>query len=81
MIADPNGAGKTTITLELIHSQAMLYEFINADEIAKGLAPLHPKSVALAASKLLIKRFKELLEANQNFAFETTGSGLNYIKH
>lgn len=62
MIAGPNGAGKTTTTLELIANQTMLYEFINADEIAKGLAPLHPESMALTASKLMIKRLKELLD-------------------
>lgn len=81
MIAGPNGAGKTTTTLELISSLPMLYEFINADEIAKALAPLHPETVALAASKLMIERMKELLHANKSFAFETTASGINYIKH
>ncbi len=81
MIAGPNGAGKTTMTLELITGQKMLYEFINADEIARGLAPLHPESVALTASKLMLNRLKELLEANKSFAFETTGSGTNYLKH
>jgi predicted ABC-type ATPase len=81
MIAGPNGAGKTTMTLELIADGSMLYEFINADEIAKGLAPLHPESMALTASKLMIQRLKELLTANKSFAFETTASGINYIKH
>jgi predicted ABC-type ATPase len=81
MIAGPNGAGKTTMTQELVSDGLMLYEFINADEIAKGLAPLHPESMALTASKLMIRRLKELLEADKNFAFETTASGTNYIKH
>ena len=36
MIAGPNGAGKTTMTLELLASQKLFYEFINADEIANG---------------------------------------------
>src|SRR5580692_4024321 len=81
MIAGPNGAGKTTMTLELITDQTMLYEFINADEIARGLAPLHPESMSLTASKLMLKRLKELLDANKTFAFETTGAGTNYIKH
>jgi len=81
MIAGPNGAGKTTMTLELISDCAMLYEFINADEIARGLAPKHPQSMALTASKLMIKRLKELLDADQSFAFESTASGTNYIKH
>ncbi|HSX38344.1 MAG TPA: AAA family ATPase [Chlamydiales bacterium] len=81
MIAGPNGAGKTTMTLELIRDCRMLYEFINADEIARGLAPKHPESMALTASKLMIKRLKELLEAKKNFVFETTASGTNYIKY
>ncbi len=81
MIAGPNGAGKTTMTLELIRSCSILYEFINADEIARGLAPKHPESVALSASKLMIQRLKELLGAGKSFAFETTASGINYVKH
>ncbi|MBS0606653.1 MAG: AAA family ATPase [Parachlamydiales bacterium] len=81
MIAGPNGAGKTTMTLELISKQSMLYEFINADEIARGLAPMHPESMALTASKLMLKRLKELLDADKSFAFETTGSGTNYVKY
>lgn len=81
MIAGPNGAGKTTMSLELIRSCSMLYEFINADEIARGLAPKHPESMALSASKLMIKRLKELLNAGQSFAFETTAAGTNYVKH
>jgi len=29
----------------------------------------------------MLNRFKELMEANRTFAFETTGSGTNYVKH
>jgi predicted ABC-type ATPase len=80
MIAGPNGAGKTTTAVSFITGE-MIDEFLNADEIARGLAPLHPDSMALTASKLLLKRLKELLEAKKNFAFETTGAGTNYIRH
>jgi predicted ABC-type ATPase len=80
MISGPNGAGKTTTAMSFI-SNEMIEEFINADEIARGLAPIHPESMSLTASKLMLKRLKELLEANKSFAFETTGSGTNYIKH
>lgn len=80
MISGPNGAGKTTTAMSFI-SSAAIDEFINADEIARGLAPLHPESMSLTASKLMLKRLKELLEAKKNFAFETTGAGTNYIKH
>lgn len=81
MIAGPNGAGKTTLARELIACSIEVYEFINADEIARGLAPMHPETVALAASKLMILRMHELLKAGKDFAFETTASGTNYIKH
>lgn len=80
MIAGPNGAGKTTTAMSLI-ANAPIDEFINADEIAHGLAPMHPESVWLTASKLMLIRLKELLDAYKSFAFETTGSGTNYIRH
>ena len=81
MIAGPNGAGKTTLAFSLIPDLLKIYEFINADEIARGLAPMQPESVSLAASKLMIKRLRELLAANKSIAFETTASGTNYLKH
>jgi predicted ABC-type ATPase len=81
MIAGPNGAGKTTTAMQLIPNSTMIYEFINADEIARGLAPMHPESMSLTASKLMLKRLRELLDAHKSFAFEITASGTNYIKH
>lgn len=81
MIAGPNGAGKTTTAMPFISQTSTIDEFINADEIAHGLAPLHPEGISLTASKLMLHRLKELLEADKSFAFETTASGINYIKH
>lgn len=81
IIAGPNGAGKTTTALSLLPNFINIYEFINADEIARGLAPFHPESMALVASKLMISRIQNLLKAHKSFAFETTASGKNYIKH
>jgi predicted ABC-type ATPase len=81
MIAGPNGAGKTTTALVIQPDLMDIYEFINADEIAFGLAPLHPESVTLTASKLMIKRLQELLQANKSFSFETTAAGTNYVKY
>lgn len=80
MVAGPNGAGKTTTAL-IIFPNLKIYEFLNADEMAKGLSPLNPESVPVAASKLLIQRFRELLKQQKSFAFETTASGKNYVKY
>ena len=81
MIAGPNGSGKTTIAVEFIPHEDLIDEFLNADEIARGLAPVRPESMALTASKLMLQRFKTLMEEQRSFAFETTASGTNYVKH
>ena len=81
MIDGPNGSGKTTMAQTVVPNFSLIYEFINADEIAKGLAPLHPEKMALSASKLMIHRLKELIQTDKSFAFETTAAGTNYVKH
>ena len=82
MIAGPNGAGKTTIASALISQEKDVYlEFINADQIAQGLSPLHPESVRIESSKLMMERFLSCIERGKSFIFETTGSGRNYANH
>ncbi len=53
--------------------------FINADMIAKGLAPFNPESAAIEAGKIFLKRIETLASNKVSFAFETTLSGLNFI--
>ena len=48
------------------------YEFVNADEIAKGLSPFRPESVAIEAGRLMLHRIEELMNQRVDFAFETT---------
>ena len=36
-------------------------EFVNADEIAKGLSPFNPESVAIEAGRLMLQRMDDLL--------------------
>lgn len=82
MIAGPNGAGKTTFAKALFSEKNEIYdEFLNADEIARGLSPLHPESVSKEAGIILIKKFIALLAANKSFIFETTAAGKNYVKY
>lgn len=82
MVAGPNGAGKTTVASTLIVDFKGLYEdFLNADEIAKGLSPLHPEGVNFEAGKLMIKRFHACVRENKSFIFESTAAGSNYGEH
>lgn len=80
IIAGCNGAGKTTASLTVLPDVLNCKEFINADEIAKGLSPLNPDSVAVQAGKLMIKRFAELLDEGVDFAVETTLATKSYLR-
>lgn len=80
IIARPNGAGKTTAAYSLLPDVFKTVEFVNADEIAKGLSPLNPEGVALQAGRIMLERMAYLISARQSFAFETTLSGLAYLK-
>lgn len=55
-------------------------EFVNADEIARGLSPLNPTGVAFQAGRIMLERIGQLISENQSFCFETTLSGLAYLK-
>ena len=78
VIAGCNGAGKTTASYTLLPEVLGITEFVNADEIAAGLSPFKPESVSLEAGKLMLKRIKDLIEKQVDFAFETTLSTRSY---
>jgi predicted ABC-type ATPase len=75
MIGGPNGAGKTTTATTMLPKELRIREFVNADEIARGLSPFNPEGSARAAGRLMIKRIDELISREESFAFETTCSG------
>lgn len=79
IIAGPNGAGKTTFAREFLPKDARVIHFVNADLIAGGLSPLRPELAALAAGRLVLKELDRLSRNREDFAFESTLSGLAYI--
>jgi predicted ABC-type ATPase len=79
ILGGPNGAGKTSAAQVLLPSKLELREFINADEIARGLSPFEPERVALAAGRMMLQRMQTLIQERRSFAFETTCSGRAYI--
>ena len=78
IIAGCNGAGKTTASFAILPEILDCKEFVNADEIAKGLSPFQPEKVAFESGRIMLHRIKELLEQNENFAFETTLATRSY---
>ena len=80
IIAGCNGAGKTTASFTVLPEMLNCREFVNADEIAKGLSPFNPEGVAIQAGRLMIDRILHLLKEGETFAFETTLATRSYIK-
>lgn len=78
IIAGCNGAGKTTASFNVLPQILNCKEFVNADEIAKGLSPFAPESVAILAGKLMLQRIEELLAERVSFAIETTLATRSY---
>ncbi len=79
IIAGPNGAGKTTLSYTILPEIFECEDFVNADEIARGLSPFNPDKAAIKAGRLMLERIAELLDTDQSFAFETTLSTRSYV--
>lgn len=79
IIAGCNGAGKTTASYSVLPYSLNIREFVNADEIAKGLSPFNPENMAIRAGRLMLERIDELIEQGVSFAIETTLATRSYI--
>ena len=62
IIAGCNGAGKTTASYTILPEIWHCQEFVNADEIARGLSPLNPNSMAVQAGRIMLQRIEELID-------------------
>jgi predicted ABC-type ATPase len=80
IVGGPNGAGKTTWAVKHLSAALNIREFVNADEISRGLSPLDPEASALAAGRLMLERLDALVDAGASFAFETTCAGRGHVK-
>lgn len=78
IIAGCNGAGKTTASFTILPEILNCKEFVNADEIAKGLSPFQPEKVSFEAGRIMLNRINDLLYVNETFAFETTLATKSY---
>ena len=79
IISGCNGAGKTTASYTVLPEVLNCKEFVNADEIARGLSPFNPESVAIEAGRLMLQRIEDLLAKDESFSIETTLATKSYI--
>lgn len=72
IISGCNGSGKTTASYTILPDMLDCKEFVNADEIARGLSPFKPESVSIQAGKIMLERIQNLIANGTDFALETT---------
>jgi predicted ABC-type ATPase len=72
VIAGPNGAGKSTTAPQILRGALDVREFVNADDIARGLSPFNIEGAAVAAGRIMLARLRDLARQRVKFAFETT---------
>ena len=78
ILAGPNGAGKTTLSKQILATYGC-QNFINADEIARVMNPLHPDRVKIQAGKEMLAKIEDLSHTKKSFCVETTLSTKTYI--
>ena len=79
VISGCNGAGKTTASYTVLPEILDCEEFINADEIARGLSPFNPDKAAIEAGRIMLSKIDEFINKKVDFAFETTLSSKSYL--
>jgi len=79
IICGCNGAGKTTASFTVLPEVLDCREFVNADEIARGISPFKPESVAIQAGKIMLNRIDNLIDQRVDFAIETTLTTKSYL--
>lgn len=66
--------------MTILPQSLLVKEFVNADEIAKGLSPFNPEGVAIEAGRLMLERIQYLLNKGESFSIETTLSTRSYVR-
>jgi predicted ABC-type ATPase len=75
LIAGPNGVGKTTFAMQRLEAVSGSVNFVNFDEISRGLSPLRPSAAERAAARIALERVAHFVALRSTFTLETTLSG------
>ena len=83
VVAGPNGAGKSTFVETFLKPAGILV--VNPDELAKGLFPDAPETVAYEAARLADALRRDLAARGMSFCMETVfsdpqGAKLDFLK-
>jgi predicted ABC-type ATPase len=79
LIAGPNGVGKTTYAFKNVPAVSGSRNFVNLDEIGRGLSPLDPKLAEREAARVALQRARDFVSRQEVFSMETTMSGKAHL--
>ena len=80
IISGCNGSGKTTASYTLLPELLDCSEFVKSDEFAKSLAPFHPETAYITASRYMLKKLRYLFTRREDFCIETTLATRSLLK-
>src|SRR5262245_31104012 len=75
LIAGPDGVGRTTFAMKRLEAISGSINFVNVDEISRGLSPLRPAAAEREAARITLSRVAYFIDSRATFAMETTLSG------
>lgn len=84
LVAGPNGVGKTTYARRYIEAFSGSRNFVNLDEIARGLSPFDPEAERVRAARVSLDFLRDTLEApnggRRAVTLETTLAGRTHLR-
>ena len=80
IISGCNGSGKTTASYTILPELLDCSEFVNSDEFAKSLAPFHPETAYIKASRYMLMKTQYLFARREDFCIETTLATSSLLK-
>ena len=84
LVAGPNGVGKTTYARRYIEAFSGSRNFVNLDEIARGLSPFDPEAERVRAARVSLDFLRDTLQAphgtRKAVTLETTLAGLTHLR-
>jgi predicted ABC-type ATPase len=80
LIAGPNGVGKTTFARKRLEAVSGSINFVNFDEISRGLSPFRPSAAEVAAARIALDRAHHFIDTAATFTLETTLSGKAHLR-
>lgn len=84
LVAGPNGVGKTTYARRHIEAFSGSRNFVNLDEIARGLSPFDPEAERIRAARVSLDFLRDTLQTpnggRRSVTLETTLAGRTHLR-